>query len=150
MNDFRTLKITVVILVVIIIEGCVNYIDDRPETIALVETKVSSEFIYNYYDSVPGSTWNKPKKEWKADFNLYTDPQVRKLVYYFPPPHEEMYFVGFTWPIIIQQVYSDSARKWLNGDEVSELEAMRMQKRFETDIIAPIVHYKENHNRSKK
>ena len=133
-----------------ITQSCIECVDDRPGNIALVETESSAIFVYSYYDSVPKSSWNHPKKEWVNQFNICNDTQIRKVAYYFPPPHEEMYYLGFSWPIVIQQVYNESSKTWLSGDKVSPEEAGRIKKRFETEVILPMVEYAKAKNLSSK
>jgi hypothetical protein len=115
------------------------YMDKRPSSIGMIDTKVSSMFVYYYYGSFPNVQWNFPKTQWGGAAASYTDPALREKVYYFPPPKEEMYAVSFTWPMVITSVYNDSAKTWLSGDAISPSEKNRIMKRFEKEIIMPMV-----------
>ncbi len=124
----------------------VHYVDNRPEPITHINSDVSPRFVYYYYDSVPQVKWNQPKVEWVSEVALATNKDVKQIVYYFPPPQEEMYKVGFTWPIVIMKVYNDSAKTWLMKNQLSQSEITRIAYRFETEVLQPMVDFGKSKN----
>jgi hypothetical protein len=119
----------------------INYADDRSEPVAWIESDISSKFIYQYTDSVPGASWNSPPDSLgSVHFGQeYNSDIVRVQSYYFPEPHEEIYRVKFTWPMVIESVYSDSAQQVLLKKDMSVNEVERVEARFKREILEPMV-----------
>lgn len=121
----------------------INYVDDRPEPIAWVDTHVSAKFIYKYTDSVSGASWNFPPDRFMNEFaTLEANSNIVKVhAYYFPAPHEEIYRVKFTWPMVIEEVYSDSAHRILMKEDMTASEIKRIEDRFKREILQPMVRW---------